>query len=155
MSYFKQKAINYAYQWAMSRNPKYYDFEKLGGDCTNYVSQCIFAGCGKMNYKKDLGWYYISANNRTPSWSGVEYLYKFLTTNKGVGPYGIEIPLEEIEAGDIVQISFDGVKFTHSSFVVATEPEIMVAQHSDNYINRPLSTQIYKKIRVIRILGCR
>ena len=31
-----------------------------------------------LNYAKDLGWYYINGNNKSPSWSGVEYLYQFL-----------------------------------------------------------------------------
>ncbi|HOA41990.1 MAG TPA: amidase domain-containing protein, partial [Bacillota bacterium] len=42
--YNRNKAIEYAERWAFDRNPRYLDFEKLGGDCTNYVSQCIYAG---------------------------------------------------------------------------------------------------------------
>lgn len=155
MEYHKQKAIDYAYQWAMSRNPRYYNFDDLGGDCTNFVSQCLNAGCQKMNYQKGTGWFYISPTNRAPAWTSVEALYHFLTTNKGPGPYGKLIPFEQVQAGDIIQLSFDGNRFTHSSFVVTTYPEVMVAQHSGNYINRPMSTQVYQKIRVIRILGCR
>lgn len=30
-----------------------------------------------MNYTKNTGWYYNSINDRSPSWSGVEFLYKF------------------------------------------------------------------------------
>ena len=29
-----------------SRNPAYLDFHGLGGDCTNFVSQCLYAGAG-------------------------------------------------------------------------------------------------------------
>ena len=60
-------------------------FNGLGGDCTNFASQCIFAGSGVMNYTPVTGWYYISANNRTASWTGVEHLYNFLVGNKGLG----------------------------------------------------------------------
>lgn len=42
-----------------------------GGDCTNFVSQCIFAGSGIMNHNKRTGWYYINGNKKSPSWSGV------------------------------------------------------------------------------------
>ena len=148
-------AIEYAYKWAYERNPRYYDFQNLGGDCTNFISQCIYAGCGRMNYTRDTGWYYVSSGNRSASWCGVEYLYKFLTTNKGTGPFGVLIDIEDAGIGDIIQLSFDGIKFTHSSIIVAVEPEILVAQHSADYWNRPLSEQVYKKIRVLRILGCR
>lgn len=155
MTYDRNKSVEYAFQWAMGRNPRFYDFSEIGGDCTNFVSQCIYAGSGRMNYTKDTGWYYISNNNRSASWTGVEYLYKFLVNNRGIGPYGEVVGLEKLDVGDIIQLSFDGTTFTHSSIVVQTHPEILVAQHSENYINRPLSTQVYKKIRAIHIIGVR
>ena len=89
--YNRETAVAYARRWAMARNPSYYDFEKIGGDCTNFASQCIFAGAKVMNYTKVLGWYYRSSNDRTASWSGVEYLYKFLVNNSSVGPYAREV----------------------------------------------------------------
>lgn len=52
-----------------------------------HASQCIFAGSNVMNYSKSNGWYYINGNNKSPSWSGVEFLHKFLITNKLAGPY--------------------------------------------------------------------
>ena len=57
---------------------------RFGGDCTNFVSQCIYAGSNVMNYDKNNGWYYNNTNDRAPSWSGVEFLYNFLTKNKGI-----------------------------------------------------------------------
>ena len=69
--YDVQKATLYAKTWALSRNPQFYNFDKLGGDCTNFVSQCIYAGCGVMNFTKDIGWYYKSLNDRSASWCGV------------------------------------------------------------------------------------
>lgn len=36
--YNRQDAVDYALKWALSRNPKYYDFKDLGGDCTNVGS---------------------------------------------------------------------------------------------------------------------
>ena len=57
VGYDRFRAVAYALRWALSRNPRYYDFEDIGGDCTNYVSQCLFAGCGVMNYAPENGWY--------------------------------------------------------------------------------------------------
>ncbi|HOA54831.1 MAG TPA: amidase domain-containing protein, partial [Clostridiales bacterium] len=59
--YDRDKAVRYAHRWAYERNPAYYDFEKLGGDCTNFASQCIYAGSGIMNHTPVYGWYYINA----------------------------------------------------------------------------------------------
>ena len=84
--------------------PAFYDFEEIGGDCTNFASQCIYAGSGVMNYTPVMGWYYNSPYDRTPSWSGVEYLYNFLITNKSVGPYAKFVPASQVLPGDIVQL---------------------------------------------------
>ena len=40
-AYSPSKAVAYAKQWAYGRNPKYYDYDPLGGDCANFVSQCL------------------------------------------------------------------------------------------------------------------
>lgn len=35
MDYDRDKAVAYAHQWAFKRNPNYYNFDSIGGDCTN------------------------------------------------------------------------------------------------------------------------
>ena len=52
LKYDRQKVIEYAKKWAFSRNPRYYNFDSVGGDCTSFVSQCIFVGANVMNYTK-------------------------------------------------------------------------------------------------------
>ena len=79
LPYDRAAAVRYAHIWAYGRNPRYYDYESIGGDCTNFASQCIYAGAGVMNDTPTFGWYYINANDKAPAWTGVEYLYNFLT----------------------------------------------------------------------------
>ena len=158
IEYDRQKAKEYAKRWAYGRNPKYYDFDNIGGDCTSFVSQCIYAGSGIMNYTKDTGWYYNSVNDRAPAWSGVEFLYKFLVNNKGVGPKGKETNIDRVEIGDIVQLNFDGIKFTHTLIVVnigdiLTLDNIYVASHTYDSYNRRISSYTVKSIRFIHISG--
>lgn len=159
MLYDREKAVRYAVRWALDRNPQYYDYEKLGGDCTNFVSQCLYAGSGVMNYSKGLGWYYIDANNKSPSWTGVEFLRDFLVREKGgPGPYALEVDMGDIAPGDVIQLSFDGARFSHSLFVVETGQlrhvgDILIASHSDDQLYTPLSTYDYRKIRYLHILG--
>ena len=89
--YNRFAAVNYAHRWAYGRNPMFYDYENIGGDCTNFASQCILAGGGVMNYTPTWGWYYINANEKAPAWTGVEYLYRFLVRkNSSIGPVGRE-----------------------------------------------------------------
>ena len=157
--YDRAAAVSYAHRWAYSRNPKFYDYESIGGDCTNFASQCIYAGTGIMNYTPTFGWYYIDANRKSPSWTGVPYLFDFLTRSQmSVGPVGREVDLSQIECGDILQISFDGIRYKHTPVVVAignpiTAETVLLAAHSDDADNRPLSTYAYQSIRCIHIEG--
>ena len=80
--YNRENAVTYAKRWALSRNPLFTDYTRLGGNCTNFVSQAILAGSCAMDYSSPFGWYYASDGDRAPAWTGVEFLYNFLV---GVG----------------------------------------------------------------------
>jgi len=154
--YQRNDAKNYAKKWAFSRNPAYYAFDKVGGDCTSFISQCIYAGAKVMNYTPTFGWFYIDSTNRSPSWTGVEYLYNFLTTNTGVGPFAEEVFSErELEIGDVIQLG-NYEKYYHSLLVVGmSRSNIYVAAHDDNAYMRNLSTYRFLKARFLHIQGVR
>ena len=158
--YDRAAAVRYAHQWAYGRNPAFYDYEKLGGDCTNFASQCVYAGCGVMNYTPTFGWYYINANEKAPAWTGVSYFKNFMTRKEiSPGPTAVESGIEAVLPGDVVQISFDGESFTHTPVVVAAPlrpgrpKDILVAAHSYDADQRPLASYDYKKIRFLHFLG--
>ena len=44
MDFSRERAQAYAHRWAFGRNPEYLAFDRLGGDCTSFVSQCLLAG---------------------------------------------------------------------------------------------------------------
>ena len=156
LEYNRQAAYDYAKKWALGRNPAFYDFSAIGGDCTNFASQCIYAGAGFIKYTPTLGWFYRSENDRTPSWTGVEFLYNFLVNNDGAGPFAKEVPLNELEVGDIVQLGRATGDFYHSPVVVGVRRgNIYVAAHSYDAFNRPLSSYRYEQSRGIHILGVR
>ena len=155
LPYNRTAAVNYARRWALSRNPAYYDFEKIGGDCTNFASQCLYAGAGVMNYTRVMGWYYNSSYDRTPSWSGVEYLYNFLVSNKGLGPYARVVSVGEALPGDIVQLGTASGDFYHSPVITTVTPAILVAAHSYDVLDRPLSSYTYDQMRFLHIEGVR
>ena len=153
--YDRKSVIKYAKKWALGRNPKYYNFDSVGGDCTSFASQCIYEGSKVMNYNSN-GWFYKNGNNKSPSWSGVEYLYNFLVNNKGNGPYGMEVPMYEIKIGDLAQLSFDGKRYAHTLIIVNIKKpvnldNILIAAHTYDAYNKPISNYNFQKIRFIHI----
>ena len=156
--YNRKAVVTYARKWALSRNPEYYDYEEIGGDCTNFASQCIYAGSLVMNYKRTFGWYYISANEHSPSWTGVPYLYDFLVRESGIGPIGVEVPMHKIQPGDIVQLAGTASRFTHTLVVVSVgiRPSlrnILICTHTEDSLDRPVSTYQFQRIRFVHITG--
>lgn len=155
ISYDRAAAVAYARRWALGRNPAYYDFQLLGGDCTNFASQCIYAGAGVMNYTPVTGWYYRSASDRSASWTGVRYLYEFLVNNRSVGPHARTVSAAEAQPGDIVQLGNWSGTFYHSPVITAVTPTILVAAHTFDALDRPLSSYVYDTARFLHIDGVR
>ena len=153
MKYNRLNAVRYAEKWAMKRNPAYYDFDGIGGDCTNFASQCLFAGGNVMNYTKDTGWYYISANDRAAAWSAAQYFYNFMTTNHGVGPAAVAEEISRLEAGDFIQLH-NGTEFYHTLLVTGFENgEPLIAAHTRDAYLMPLSLYTSARPFGLRITG--
>ena len=159
--YDRQAAVRYAHQWAFSRNPRYFDFETIGGDCTNFASQCLCQGSGVMNFTPDFGWYYIDAGHKAPAWTGVPYFYNFMTRREASqGPVGVAASPDMLLPGDFVQLRFAYDTFGHTPIIVEvgdppTLDNILVAAHSQDADFRPLSTYYFQEIRFLHILGTR
>lgn len=154
--YNRENAVAYARKYAFAQNSIFGNFAGIGGNCTNFVSQCIYAGGCVMNYTPTFGWYYISLDERSPSWTGVEYFYNFIIENVGVGPFGRVANSDELELGDVIQLGREGEGYYHTLLVVGFDGEdILVAAQTDNAYARPLSTYGYDFSRFIKILGIR
>ena len=157
--YNNSAAVRYALRWATSRNPQFYDYSAIGGDCTSFASQCVYAGSGGMNYTPTFGWYYISANDKSPSWSGVEYFYNFMTSNSGTGPFAEEVPLETLRPGDIIQLARNE-RFYHTLVLTMDKSDMFgreyyVSAHDTDAYMRNLNTYDFEPLRGIHILGVR
>lgn len=159
--YEREKALAYALEWSLSRNPLFSDFTGRGGDCTNFVSQCILAGSCEMDPEQTFGWYYESETERSPSWTGVKEFYDFMTGSGSfpsryirIGPYGSEVMRDALDIGDVVQLGNDEGIFYHTLFVSGFDNgEILVCAHSDDALDRRLSTYTYAISRFIHIEG--
>lgn len=159
VAYDRQRAIAYAQKWALKRNPSYYDFSEIGGDCTNFISQCIYSGCPIMNYSGTLGWYYTSSYSRSPSWTGVDFFFNFIIHNKSCGPYGSVVnDVSSLDIGDIIQLGSTEKGYYHSLLVIQngkTYEETLIATHTYDAYRRALSTYKFDFLRSIHIIGGR
>ena len=155
-SYRRDRAVEYAGRYAFGQNPVFGNFRGIGGNCTNFVSQAIYAGSCVMNYKPTYGWYYVSLDNRAPSWTGVDFFFNFMTSNTGVGPFGSEVGADALEVGDVIQLGREGEGFYHTLLVVGFEGEdTLVAAQTNDAFRRPLSSYEYDYARFLKIDGVR
>lgn len=140
---YNRKAVQaYANQYWNEPNSDYIHFEV---DCTNFVSQCIFAGDVPMNYTgaRGSGWWYKGRQKQnewwTYSWSVAHSMQLYLVSGKnGMNAYQVDNP-EELDIGDVIFYDWDGdSRFQHSTIVTAKDPMGMplVNAHTNNSKHR-------------------
>ena len=150
----RHAAVTYARQHALSSNPQYYRFRN---DCTNFVSQCMYAGGWQMiGFGLGLGrtnpdnWYYscISSFGKaiaSYSW-GAAYNFNvfILRANRVQGiPY-----YQDLFPGDIIFADWDTTngphvpdgRVDHVMIVTGkdTHGNIYVSYHTNDNLDRPM-----------------
>lgn len=122
--YDRRQAVRYAERWWNEYNPAYKKFTK---DCTNYISQCLFAGGAKMHGapKPELGWWY-EGENWSYSWALAHSLRWYLS-GASSGLMGEEVDAaEKLLLGDVICYDFEGDgRWDHTTIVVAKDAEGM------------------------------
>ncbi len=121
--YEREAAVQYADKWWDSGNPEFATFEV---NCTNYISQCLFAGKAPIHYtgKRETGWWYKGyVNNRewwSYSWAVSNSFTRYLhTSTSGLRAELVERP-EQLMLGDVIVYDWDGDgSFQHSTIVTA------------------------------------
>ena len=162
-AYDRARAVAYARRYALSRNPLFYNFTGVGGDCTSFASQVLLAGSCVMNGTPDFGWYYRNADDRAPAWTSVEFFWEYMTeaprfvsAGGNTGPFGREVGISELQVGDIIQLANSEGDYYHTLVVVGfSEGEPLVAAHSIDVLNRPLREYTYAMARYLHIIGVR
>ncbi len=155
--YDRERAEAYARRWALSRNPLFVDYTGRGGNCTNFVSQAVYAGSCTMNYTPIYGWYYLSDSERAAAWTGVDFFYNFMTQNKGVGPFAVETDLAGLAVGDVIQYYRADEGWYHTVLVVGfdTDGTPLIAAQSNDALDRRLDSYTYDRDRFLHIEGVR
>ncbi|HEX7056639.1 MAG TPA: amidase domain-containing protein [Bacilli bacterium] len=141
-SYDRQKAKWYADRWWNGRNP---DFADMEVDCSNFISQCLFAGGAPMNYTgtRDTGWWYKGRVGGRElwsySWSVAHQLQRYLSVSRsGLRAQIVHSPYD-LDIGDLIAYDWDGdSRFQHSVIVTSFAPDgaPLVNAHTVNSFHR-------------------
>jgi hypothetical protein len=141
VKYDRIKVQQYADTWWDQANPDYIHFDV---DCTNYVSQCLYAGNAPMNYtgKREKGWWYKGQSNQEQwsfSWSVSHSLQWHLSSStSGLRADPVK-SAAELALGDVIIYDWDGNgKYQHSVIVAAMDADGMplVNAHTSNSRHR-------------------
>ncbi|SHK96109.1 amidase domain-containing protein [Desulforamulus aeronauticus] len=101
VNYTSSNGASYARKYGKA-GPSYF-YNISGNDCTNFVSQCVWAGYGGWDpsgdtngvnaqrvsnkFRMTSNWYAGSGGGLS-NWENVNSFYSYVTTNTGVGPKG-------------------------------------------------------------------
>lgn len=159
-TYNRNAAVAYAQQYALNYNPQYPDYSSGGGDCMNFVSQCLLAGGLPM---KDYGhqWYYNTSSS-SASWRGVDSFLAYLRKTFGSPRllYECHTTPDDLEKGDIVFTVAEGtagnIARNPSHIVIlsedyATQGKMVVCGHTIDQLNED-KTRNDRKCTYIHIL---
>jgi hypothetical protein len=173
--YDREAALAYAMKWVdpveVVRNDSLYGvYDSYGGNCNNFISQCLVAGDIPMDIEGDLyeqwKWYgenidaYEEEYGRSPSFTGVNEFYSYASDNTGFGLVAVvDDNLYSGQAGDILQYGYDE-NWMHS--VIASEVvedddgniiDYLINSNTTDRINYPASAYGYAQMRIIKIVG--
>jgi len=139
LTYNRTAAVNYANTWKNGVNPSFWQESQ---DCTNFVSQAVYAGTNQvMSTPNDYynKWYFDSyTKSGSFPWINVGGFYSFLTSNTGRGPIGYSSGsyLCYLSGGDVVVMQYTSGGWRHAVLVTALTgschdyTKIQVASHS-------------------------
>ena len=164
VKYDRRSATSYAMQYALEPN-KYYKFYEFvngnGGDCTNFVSQCLRAGGASMDYNNVRPWWYDERGKASICWAVANSLFWYLKTNQRLNRNaikGLEVEdLSKIEIGDVVFYENYNKSIFHAAIITSFTEESgsrqpRISQHSYNQINETyIKSYDYKKAHFIKI----
>ncbi|MEG0014344.1 MAG: amidase domain-containing protein [Cellulosilyticaceae bacterium] len=154
-------AIAYANQYAFTYNPIYPDYADVepGGDCANFISQCIHAGGMPMigyNANDALrNWFcrsdYLWAIEKiSKSWRGAYYFYIYWSihakASREFSNDALTLPVlhQELLAyaapGDAISLIHESGTIYHTLLIMdVTSEDIICAAHTNNTVSTPLT----------------
>ncbi|MBR1390481.1 MAG: amidase domain-containing protein [Lachnospiraceae bacterium] len=148
LNYTASNATSYALQYALTPNSSYADFTNYGGDCTNFISQCLYAGGKSMHYGTAYSgncWYYTTSTNRSSTWTGASQFRNYVLSSNSQLNMSTS-SWSSVVNGDIIQLLSSGSAY-HSLIITGiaygtyVRSDLLVCAHTTN--RRHVSLQAY------------
>lgn len=137
--YDRLQAVKYADIWWNDYNPSFPTIKE--NDCTNYISQCLYAGGIPMDYSshRNQGWWYNGKNEQWSfTWTVANSFRWYLENGGHIKVQPVEGP-EYLSIGDVICYDFDGNgHWQHNTIVTAKDLNGMplVNAHTTNSWHR-------------------
>lgn len=163
--YNRVEAVNYAIKYALEPNKQYKYFQsnnESGGDCTNFVSQCLRAGGAPLDYNNSRPWWYdMKRGKASICWAVAHSLYWYLKKNQSMNRNvikGLEVEdISKLEIGDV--IFYENIKniIFHAAIITSFietsgNKEPRISQHTYNQLNETYKKSYdYKKAHFLKI----
>lgn len=158
--YDRAAAYDYLMAYCDERNPAWYAYDDVGGNCMNFGSQVLLAGGIPEDEKGDEEWYWDGQNDLDLSWINVGHFYDYCRKNEGFGLVAdTEAGYYTGEVGDVVIVGFAGDHrhTTVISHVVKDESgdtvDYLISCNTTNYRDFPASAYYYTFHRLVKIYG--
>lgn len=159
--YDREAAQAYADQYALNRNDDWPDYTGQGGNCQNYVSQCLLAGGIPVDGNGNAVWTYDDGvHDRSGSWASVTQFRSYAENNTGLGLAALtDAPYFTGESGDVIQMGTED-SWHHVVLIrdLVTDEDgntvdYLVNSNTNDMRNYPASLYGYPVFALTRISG--
>jgi len=168
--YDRDAAVEYAHLHALERNPSWDDYGRYGGNCQNFVSQCLLAGGIPMDIRGNALWKWYGtepneqrlAYGRSASWSSVESFREYVQYNRG-GPglvAVVDAPYFSGLEGDVLQMGTGDGAWKHTVIITklikdeqGNTVDYLVDSNTADLRNYPAGAYTYTDLSLVHIVG--
>lgn len=165
VQYNRKLAVNYALTYALKPNPSFRYFPIINnnsGDCSNFISQCLFAGGIPMIFSGNNSWWYNnssadrSKDTWSVTWTVAHALYWMLRINYNSNRFGAKgnvINMSGLSLGDLIFFEDKAGLIFHSAIVTDFYyGKPLISHHSFEAANIPVDKSWnYYKIHFLKI----
>lgn len=168
--YRRKTAVSYSRKWVQGRNREgnWPDYGHWGGNCQNFVSQCLYASGIPMDIESPglWKWYGPNANKqfndqgRSTSWASVNDFLAYVKSNDGYGLVAhADAPYYSGEIGDIIHMGTGG-SLKHTVIITKVIKnangdtiDYLVSSNTADLRDYPVSAHYYTDQMLIKVYG--